>query len=119
MDLADQAAQLDKSVKALERATRDLTRRTGRNLRAIRWAFAGLAFDLVLTVVGTLVFLLVIDQGRAQSEDRDQLCALYGLILDADTPQRRAAMEGEELDRYEQAIEVITEGVRILDCERS
>lgn len=117
-DLSAKADRLDESVQSLERATRDLVERTGRNRRAIRVAFAGLAVDLVLTVLGVVTVVHVIEQGRAQNEDRDQLCALYGLILDSDTPQRRASMEGEELDRYEQAIDVITEGAVTLDCER-
>lgn len=116
MSLADRADSLDASVRRLEQATRDLADRAGRNRRAIRVAFAGLAMDLVLTVLGVITVSHVVDQERAQGEDRDQLCALYGLILDSDTPQRRASMEGDELDRYVEAIDVITEGTRILDC---
>lgn len=52
-----------------------------------------------------------LDETRA-----DVLCPLYGIFLQADTPERRAAMSGAELEQYEHAIAVLHRGADILGC---
>ena len=59
----------------------------------------------------------VADQQQRLNETRaDVLCPLYGVFLQSDTPERRAALAGDELDRYTHAIEVIADGAATLGC---
>lgn len=89
-------------------------------------AITGLVLDVILSVVlgiglsqvhkneqsiGALTDRLNVSQTVTRQK---ALCPLYGVFLDSESPQGRAAAPDPE--KYDQAFKVIREGYKILNC---
>lgn len=123
---AENTEYLQRKIAALDRADR-------RRKRSIRWAFATIAADLMVTSVGAFIWYTqaetnrkvqaslkatyVTQQQQAQTRTR-VLCPLYTVLLAAsDDPARIATLTPARKAQFEANVQVIRDGYTTLGCK--
>jgi hypothetical protein len=113
------ASALDALGKAVNGLAVDQAGQLRRTQRILRWTVAGLIFDLLLTLVGGLLYLQVqTNTARIQEVNArvnsQALCPLYEVFLRSYNPGSPSAQQDPA--EYDRNFAVIEQGAKALGC---
>lgn len=130
VERANESAQENTEYLKLKIAA--LTKADDRRKRSVRWAFATIAADLLVTSIGLVIWhsqaetnrriqeslrSTYITQQEQQATRVRVLCPLYSLMLASVDPKARAAMPPAQQKVYDHTVQVIRDGYGTLGCQ--